>query len=199
MSEINTSDNKIKTIWNIITRETGQPRVHEDSITIKVNEKLTNNKPEVKNTFNNYFLNVVEKIGSKCSLEEARRLMEEALPTQFDTIEIPPTSPSEIRKIINSLKSKSSHGIDGISSRIIKACSQETSRILSHICNSSLKQGIFPDRLKYTFVKPLHKKGDMSDVNNYCPISLLTALSKILEKVIYSRVASHICKNKVMY
>ena len=104
MSEINTSDNKIKTIWNIITRETGQPRVHEDGITIKVNEKLTNNKPEVENTFNNYFLNVVEKIGSKCSLEEARRLMEEAIPTQFDTIEIPPTSPSEIRKIINSLK-----------------------------------------------------------------------------------------------
>lgn len=198
MSEINTSDNKIKTIWNIITRETGQPRVQEDGITIKANGNLTNNKPEVENILNNHFLNVVEKIGSKCSSEEARRLMEEALPTQFDTIEIPSTSPSEIRKIINSLKNKSSHGIDGISSRIIKACSQEISGILSNICNSSLKQGIFPDRLKYAIVKPMHKKGDTSDVNNYRPISLLTALSKILEKVMYCRVASHLCKNKVL-
>ena len=169
MSEISSSDNKIKTIWNIIKRETGQPRAEEEGITIKTNENFINKKSEVENIFNDYFLNVVEKIGSKCSLEGARQLMEEAIPTQFDTIEIPPTSPSEIRKIINSLKSKRSYGIDGISSRVLKTCSQEISRILSHICNSSLKQGIFPDRLKYAIVKPLHKKGDTYDVNNYRP------------------------------
>lgn len=198
MSEISTSDNKIKTIWNVVKRETGQPRTQEEDISIKVNGNLITQKSEVENIFNNHFLNVVEKIGSSCSLENARLYMEEAIPIQFEDIDISPTSPYEINKIINSLKSKGSHGIDGISNNILKACSQQISRILCHICNSSLKQGIFPDRLKFAIVKPLYKKGDKEDVNNYRPISLLTALSKIFEKIMYSRVVSHICKNDIL-
>ena len=39
--------------------------------------------------------------------------------------------------------------------------------------------------MKFTIVKPLHKKGSTTEMGNYRPISLLTAFSKVLEKLIY--------------
>ena len=50
---------------------------------------------------------------------------------------------------------------------------------LTYICNTTTNTGIFPNRLKYAVVKPLHKKGNKHELSNYRPISLLTAFSKI--------------------
>jgi hypothetical protein len=44
--------------------------------------------------------------------------------------------------------------------------------------------GVFPDRLKYAIIKPLHKNDDMCEVSKYRPVSLLTSFSKIFEMVI---------------
>ena len=54
-----------------------------------------------------------------------------------------------------------------------------------------MSSGIFPCRLKYAEVVPLLKKGDKEDTSNYRPISLLTAFSKVFEKVIYVRLSQH--------
>jgi hypothetical protein len=46
----------------------------------------------------------------------------------------------------------------------------------------SVVTGAFPDRLKYAVIKPLYKKGDMVDMANYRPISMLMVFSKVIEK-----------------
>jgi hypothetical protein len=51
--------------------------------------------------------------------------------------------------------------------------------------------GVFPDRLKYTIIKPLHKNDDRSEVYNYRPVSLLTSFSKIFEMVMQRRILKH--------
>ncbi|PNF19595.1 hypothetical protein B7P43_G16839, partial [Cryptotermes secundus] len=53
---------------------------------------------------------------------------------------------------------------------------------LTRISNNSLSQGIFPDRLKYSEIRPLFKKGEKTNISNYMSISLLTSFSKVLEK-----------------
>jgi hypothetical protein len=45
---------------------------------------------------------------------------------------------------------------------------------LTDICNASFETGNFPGRLKIAIVKPLCKKGDLGDVQNYRPVSLLS-------------------------
>jgi hypothetical protein len=57
---------------------------------------------------------------------------------------------------------------------------------------------LFPDRLKYATVKPVHKKGSKHDLSNYRPISLLPAFSKDLEKIIYVRLYTHLLQNKIL-
>jgi hypothetical protein len=58
---------------------------------------------------------------------------------------------------------------------------------LAHSYNSSLGARIFPERFKIAKAKPLHKKGDVGNMGNYRPISLLCAFSKIFEKLTYNR------------
>jgi hypothetical protein len=50
------------------------------------------------------------------------------------------------------------------------------------VCNRILSTCIYPDRLKYSIAKPLHKK-DKQAMSNYRPISLITSFSKMVEKV----------------
>jgi hypothetical protein len=47
--------------------------------------------------------------------------------------------------------------------------------------NNSLKEGPYPERFKYSLVKPIHKKGNKSDTNSYKPISFIIGFSKNLK------------------
>ena len=58
---------------------------------------------------------------------------------------------------------------------------------LVHIFNSSFEEGVFPTQMKVAKVLPLFKAGNSSDVNNYRPISILPAFSKIFEKLVAKR------------
>jgi hypothetical protein len=52
--------------------------------------------------------------------------------------------------------------------------------------------------LKYSIVIPVYKKGEKDNLSNYRPISLLTTLSKIVEKVIYMRLLDHFYTHNIL-
>ena len=109
------------------------------------------------------------------------------------------TNPDKISKHIQSLKTKSSAGHDGISSKLLKELVNIISPALSVIINQSLCTGIFPSRLKIGKVLPLFKKGDQFSFENYRPISLLTSISKIFEKVVFDQLYEYFTLNKLLY
>jgi len=61
-----------------------------------------------------------------------------------------------------------------------------------------LSTGRFPDRLKFSEIKPIYKKGDKTLITNYRPISLLPVFSKIFEKIIYKRLYHHLTSNNIL-
>jgi len=79
-------------------------------------------------------------------------------------------------------------GYDEISSSILKKSAPYVSSPLIFICNKILSMGVFPERLKFTEVKPLFKKGEPTDCSNYRPISLLTSFSRVIKKIIYKKI-----------
>jgi hypothetical protein len=99
-----------------------------------------------------------------------------AFDNPFPNMENKYSTIKEIEQIINSLKTKNSFGYDRISKKILKLSAPFISSPINYICNRLLSQGVFPDRLKYTTVIPLHKKGDRKNMSNYRPVSLLTSL-----------------------
>lgn len=104
----------------------------------------------------------------------------------------------DVNKIIHSLKGKDSHGYDEISTRILKTSAPYILSPLTYITNKILLTGIFPDRLKFSEVKPVLKKGEETEFSNYRPISLLTSFSKIIEKIIYKQLYRHLKENNVL-
>ena len=70
---------------------------------------------------------------------------------------------------------------------------------LTLIINQSLLTGIFPEKLKIAKVSPFFKKDDITIMDNYRPVSLLTATSKVFEKVAYIQLYDHFNKNNLFY
>jgi hypothetical protein len=84
-----------------------------------------------------------------------------------------------------------------ISPIILKMSSPFIISPINYICNKMLRGGVFPDRLKYV-IKPLCNNGDIWDVSNFRPISLLTTFSKIFETIIYTRTLEHLNKYNIL-
>ena len=108
-------------------------------------------------------------------------------------------TPNEIIKIISNFDTTKSTGPNSIPNQIIQAIKHPISIPLANIFNKSFQSGICPDSLKTSIVIPIHKKDSKLLVSNYRPISLLSNINKILEKIIFKRLYSFLEKNKCIY
>ena len=117
----------------------------------------------------------------------------------LNTLSLLPINEETTIKIIDDLKAKNCEGVDGISVNLLKAIKYETSKAITHIINQSLHTGIFPDKLKLAKVIPVFKKGDRTKLDNYRPISILPAISKIFERAIFDQLYIHFTHNNLFY
>jgi hypothetical protein len=67
---------------------------------------------------------------------------------------------------------------------------------VNYICNKMLFWGVFPDRLKYAIIKPLHNNKDRCEVSNYKPLSLLTSF--LFETVMHRRILKYITNYNIL-
>ena len=111
---------------------------------------------------------------------------------------ISPVTETEMERVIKSLKNSSSAGFDEIHMSLVKECLGYFIKPLVHIYNVSFQTGIFPDMMKLAKIKPLFKKGDRRNIQNYRPIFILSAFSKILEKLMYNRLLSFLKKHNTL-
>ena len=106
---------------------------------------------------------------------------------------------SEIEKIINIFSEKKAAGSHSILRNILKEYKKILSIPLALIINISFKRGIFPELCKIAHVIPVYKKGDQLDCSNYRPKSLLSNISKVFEKAMYSRLYDFLNKYNCLY
>jgi len=124
--------------------------------------------------------------------------MEKAYNKPYPIMEYKCTTTKEIEQIILSLQTKNSYGYDEMSTKILKISCPFISSPINYICNKMLFWGIFPDRLKYAIIKPIHKSDDTYEIANYRPISILTSFSKIFEMVMQKRILKHFTKYNIL-
>lgn len=136
-------------------------------------------------TFNDHTSPEIEKSVQDCF----SKLNEQDI--QFDSIRF--TEVNEISRIIKSLKRKKAPGRDKINNLLLKNLNKKAIHLLATIYNGCLKLGYFPDTWKHAIVVPILKpKKVPSSPDSYRPISLLSSLSKVFEKVLLSRINDHL-------
>ena len=82
---------------------------------------------------------------------------------------------------------------------LLKNVCESCSVPISMIVNMSLEQGIVPDGMKLAKVIPVYKAKSRDTFTNYRPISLLSNISKILEKVVHKRLYGFVTKHEILY
>ena len=85
------------------------------------------------------------------------------------------------------------------SSTTLSMSNLKISTHLPDIFNLSFSSGIFPSILKIAKVIPVHKKESKLFCSNYRPISLLSNIDKIIEKIMYNRIYKFLDKNNIIY
>ena len=100
------------------------------------------------------------------------------------------TSTFKICCIINQLNINKSCGFDRIEAKFIVLVSELLSSVLAILFNACFDFRVFPTCLKTAKVVPVYKAGDINEVTNYRPISILSIFSKILEKLVYMQTLS---------
>lgn len=108
------------------------------------------------------------------------------------------TDEGEVERLILNLKSVCSVGWDSIPNYLLKENRQLLVPVLTYIFNRCLQEGTFPKVLKKSVIIPIYKNGHKNNVTNYRPISILPSLSKILERIINSRIIKYLEANDLL-
>jgi hypothetical protein len=95
-------------------------------------------------------------------------------------------------------KSKKSPGLDGISTRLLKDATNIIAGPLVNIFNVSFQRVIFPDDWKLAKVTPVFKEGNNADCGNYRPISVISVVAKLFEKLVYQQLRSFMTLNNIL-
>ena len=193
--------NDSKKLWNLINKINGKLNDKSTIINrITIDNLLITNQQEIANKFAEFFSTVgpsfARKIGSP-----ARVITDynKKIPLNKMSLYMYPTSSEEIKSIVDNMLNKTSTGYDGISNKLLKGIKNSILNPLTIIFNQSMSQGIFPKAMKEASVVPLFKAKNTEILNNYRPISLLITVSKILEKLIYTRTYNFLSKTDQLY
>ena len=198
---ISSSKNKLKAAWQIINKELGKSFINNKNIELRQGKNKVSNPRAVAELFNSYFVETIEKLihqnsGTHTTYNMTNLKMSTCPQTMFINL----VSENEVEKVVKNLKGNCSPGFDSLTDSIVKECVQFIKKPLADICNTytSFASGIFPEILKSAIVKPLRKKGNTGEVQNYRPICLLSVFSKIIEKLMYSTLMSFVTKNNIL-
>jgi hypothetical protein len=188
-----------KKAWDTINEVQGKCKKTDNVDKINVNGALETDPLKIATEFNSFFTRVGKQISN--SIPPVAKAPEDYVNYDRPIPNMPlgNTTPEHVKKVIAKFQPKTSCDVQGQSTKMIKFISSEIAVPLAHIFNLSLSQGVFPEKLKSCRVIPVFKSGDRLDVDNYRPISLLSSISKILEKIVAEKLIHHLLSNELLY
>lgn len=190
---ISQSKNICKASWQVIKGSFANCNMNNEIHSITLDNKTFTDPNSICDNFNNYFINLAQ-------IKDTRNNTIPIINNNkiLNSIYLTPVDTTDIHKIIKSLKNTNAVGYDNINTKIIKKCALYIITPLTHVINLSLLHGHFPSSLKYSLIKPLYKKGDKNDMNNYRPITLIPVLSKIFEKVMFNKLYNFVTSFNIL-
>ena len=182
--------------WKVINSVLPTKKSGPDQYKLLINDSEESDSKILSETFNHHFSNVASVLADNIPdvnfdpLTHVNRLN--------NTFVLQDVTVEELFKTIKSFRPKMS-SITTIPNFIYNHVCDIIAPILVKLFNSSVRQGIFPNRFKLAHVIPLFQSGSKLLLANYRPISLLPFLSKVLEKFIHSRMSAFLNKYNVLF
>jgi hypothetical protein len=199
LENLNRNVKNPKRSWELLKEAANLNKPKSSIDKIDKDGKILTEPLDIANEFNDFFTSVGVNIAE--SILPTSVKAEDFMPVleNVQNLDLGTTSQVHICDIIKSLKTKNSCDTDGLSTKLLQKLAIEISWPLAHIFRLSLNSGVFPSRLKCSRTVPIFKAGRSDLCDNYRPISLLSTLSKILEKMVCVQLVNHLDRNKILY
>ena len=188
-----------KKTWSLIN-EIIQKNKHKTSMpSIFYDEsKSYESALDIANGFNDFFVNIGPKLAQSIpqSDKDYNDFMKDPIRQDFVFANV---THDIIYDALKRLQPKKSVGLDGISMAMLKEIMPCIIIPVTYLFNLSFKTGFIPQDYKCAKVIPIHKSGEMSKFDNYRPISILPAFSKLLEKIAAVQMIRFLEKYEILY
>lgn len=178
-----------KSFWTYVRKQMntsqGQHPITRSDGTIATNDE---EKAEIWSTF-------FASVFTEEDISQIPSMPELSIDAPLENINI---TEEEVHTELKKLKVEKSPGPDAIHPKVLKESAEILNAPLTKIFRKSLQQGEIPCDWKLANITPIHKKGEKSNAKNYRPVSLTSVVSKILERVIRSRLMEHLSRNNLL-
>lgn len=197
-----------KQFWRAIKPAFSDKCIVNSNITLIEENEIISKDQNVADVFNKFFSNVVSDLeipqveGITVNVEDIENPIKKAIvkyskhPSILEINKLSTknfsfhsVSIEEIKKEISNLDVTKCCQVNDIPTKIVKENSDIFADIIFHNLNDCFINSVFPENFKTADVIPIFKKGDRVDKDNYRPVSILSNLSKIYERCIYSQMA----------
>ena len=190
--KINSGSTNQKTWWSL-ARGIYRPRNDTSEAPLEKDGKLISSAQERAEIFNKYFADMNNVEGGEEMVDTP--VIRHPNAVGLDSLQ---WNSDDVVKAIRRMRTDSATGYDGISNLALQQTAQTISRQLAPLFNRCIQRGCMPLCWKRANVTPIHKKGSLNDFRNYRPISLLSCLSKVLERLVSDDLRDYLEKNNII-
>ena len=194
--KIESNKKNSKNLWDTVKEICSSNKSQDNIRTICDEGQIIDDMKSITNRFNNHYTTVGKKLADK--ITPVPNYNNPYIQNTPSSMFLTATNPLEVKDTILSLKNGKAVGIDGIKAELLKLMSTVISEPLAYIINKCFEKGHYPTAFKTSVVVPIYKNGDRHQIINFRPISLITAYSKIFEKVLKKRLCDYLNKFKII-
>ena len=204
-NKLNECIGKPKELWKAL-KSLGLPNKTSscEVSALKVNKTVQHDTNLVLSGFKDYYsdlagnlLKKLPKPPNKISLNTVFQHYKGII--QSGSFNLATVSENTILTILKNTKVNKAAGLDNLSGRFLKDGAKVLAKPITDIYNLSIASGKFPDSCKSAKLKPIYKKGSLTEASNYRPIYLLPLISKVIEEVIHDRTSAFLNSRNLLY
>ena len=181
--------NDIKKTWALINETIG--RATKKGVSLPdlfiMGDIVYNNNLDIANGFNNFFADIGVNLEREIPISD-KEVHSYLGAKNFNKFKFKILNSEDIIKFSQRIKPKTSFGEDGLSNKLLKFILPAILKPLEHIINLSFKSGFIHNILKLSKIIPIYKSDNKQSFNNYRPISLLSPIAKLIEKIVAHQV-----------
>ena len=190
--KINTETNGSKNWWNLV-----KSLLHSDSggdrsiPPLQVENDMIQDDNKKAELFNDYFCKQADLNDSETSVPDITDIL-------INGLEQITVTENEVEDVLKILDTSKAIGPDLLNPRLLKEAASILKYPLCTLFNLSLTLSTFPSEWKYANVTPVFKKDCPSNLKNYRPISLISILAKVMERLVYKHIYNYLIDNNLI-
>ena len=199
-------ENDVKSLYSNLKKNMGWKKSSHPTA-FRMEGEVIRNQKSLANIQNDHFTNKIKKLKENIPVSntEPLKLLKDALlrwgpkTTNIKNMKLQPVGRLHTLNLIKKLGNSTSHGMDGLDSITLKMIAEDITDPINHIVNLSIQTETFANKWKMGKIIPIFKgKGkDTNSPESYRPVSILPAISKIVEKTVQEQMTNHMKSEKL--